>query len=84
MRAADGTMNKGNVWTFTVADFLLVDDFESYNDLNPEVPASNRILDKWVDGFGTTTNGALVGNDLPPLCRAKYRSRRFPGVTVFL
>ncbi|MFH1718641.1 MAG: hypothetical protein ABIF19_14900, partial [Planctomycetota bacterium] len=27
---------------------------------------SNRIFDKWIDGFGTTDNGALVGNDLPP------------------
>ena len=56
----------GNVWTFTTADFLLVDDFESYNDIDPPDPASNRIFDKWIDGFGTLTNGALVGNDLPP------------------
>ena len=57
---------KGLVWTFTTADFLLVDDFESYNDIDPPDPASNRIFDKWIDGFGSTTNGALVGNDLPP------------------
>ncbi|MBL7189782.1 MAG: LamG domain-containing protein [Phycisphaerae bacterium] len=57
---------KGLVWTFTTADFLLVDDFESYNDIDPPDPNSNRIFDKWIDGFGTTTNGALVGNDLPP------------------
>jgi len=58
---------KGLVWSFTTADFLLVDDFESYNDLDPPDPASNRIFDKWIDGFATpTTNGALVGNDLPP------------------
>jgi hypothetical protein len=57
---------KGLVWAFTTADFLLVDDFESYNDIDPPDPASNRIFDNWVDGFGTTTNGALVGNDLPP------------------
>ena len=57
---------KGLVWTFTTADFILVDDFESYNDIEPPDPASNRIFDKWIDGFGTTTNGALVGNDLPP------------------
>jgi len=57
---------KGLVWTFATADFLLVDDFESYNDIDPPDPASNRIFDKWIDGFGTTTNGALVGNDLPP------------------
>ena len=57
---------KGLVWTFATADFILVDDFESYNDVDPPDSASNRIFDKWIDGFGTTTNGALVGNDLPP------------------
>ncbi|MHC4580884.1 MAG: LamG domain-containing protein [Planctomycetota bacterium] len=57
---------KGLLWSFTVADFILVDDFESYNDIDPPDEASNRIFDAWIDGFGTTTNGALVGNDLPP------------------
>ncbi len=58
---------KGIVWAFTTADFLLVDDFESYNDIDPPDPASNRIFDVWIDGFATpTTNGALVGNDMPP------------------
>jgi len=57
---------KGLVWSFATADFILVDDFESYNDIDPPDPNSNRIFDKWIDGFGTTTNGALVGNDLPP------------------
>ena len=57
---------KGLVWTFTAADFIGVDDFESYNDVDPPDEASNRVFDKWVDGFGTTTNGALVGNDFPP------------------
>ncbi|MHC4316833.1 MAG: hypothetical protein ACYSW3_30700, partial [Planctomycetota bacterium] len=56
----------GNIWDFTTGDFLVVDDFEAYNDIDPPDPASNRIFDKWIDGFGTTDNGALVGNDLPP------------------
>ncbi|KPK37493.1 MAG: hypothetical protein AMJ65_14410, partial [Phycisphaerae bacterium SG8_4] len=56
----------GNVWTFTTGDFLAVDDFESYNDIDPPNTASNRIFDKWIDGYGTMTNGALVGNALPP------------------
>ena len=43
-----------------------MDDFESYNDIDPPDAASNRIFDNWIDGFGTTDNGALVGNDLPP------------------
>jgi Concanavalin A-like lectin/glucanases superfamily len=57
---------KGLVWKFTTADFLLIDDFESYNDIDPPDPNSNRIFEAWIDGFGTTDNGALVGNDLPP------------------
>ena len=59
---------KGLVWTFATADFVLVDDFESYDDIDPLPGESgiNRIFDKWIDGFGTSTNGALVGNDLPP------------------
>jgi len=57
---------KGLVWSFRTADFLLVDDFELYNDVDPPDPNSNRIFDNWIDGFGTTNNGALVGNDLPP------------------
>jgi hypothetical protein len=57
---------KGLLWSFATASFIVVDDFESYNDIDPPDPNSNRVFDKWIDGFGTTTNGALVGNDLPP------------------
>ncbi len=63
--SAGGTV-AGDVWSFNTGDFLLVEDFESYNDIEPPDTASNRIFDKWIDGFGTTTNGALAGNDLPP------------------
>ena len=57
----------GNVWSFTTGGFLVVDDFEAYNDIDPPDDASNRIFDKWIDGFlNPTTNGALIGNDLPP------------------
>jgi hypothetical protein len=56
----------GNVWSFTTANFLIVDDFESYNDLNPEEPGSNRIFNAWIDGYDDPTNGSLVGYDAPP------------------
>ena len=56
----------GPVWSFTTANFLIVDDFESYNDLNPEDPDSNRIFNAWIDGYGIPTNGSLVGYDAPP------------------
>ncbi|HUT44657.1 MAG TPA: LamG domain-containing protein, partial [Sedimentisphaerales bacterium] len=42
----DGTVNKGRVWTFTVADFVLVDDFESYD------AGDNQIWYAWHDGLG--------------------------------
>ncbi len=57
---------KGPVWSFTSANFLVVDDFESYNDIDPPDAASHTIFGAWADGFGTTTNGAVVGNALPP------------------
>jgi len=56
----------GNVWSFTTANFLVVDDFESYNDLDPADPESNRIFNAWIDGYDDPTNGSLVGYDTPP------------------
>ena len=63
---ADGTTQKGMVWSFTVANFLIVDDFESYNDLDPTDPESNRIFNVWLDGLDNPTNGSIVGYDNPP------------------
>ena len=56
----------GLLWSFTTADFLIIDDMESYNDLDPGDPASNRIFLAWLDGYGDPTNGSLVGYDNPP------------------
>lgn len=58
-----GTVIKGRVWTFTVADFILVDDFESYTDNDA---ANEAIWQSWIDGFGVPTNGSQVGYLLPP------------------
>ncbi len=56
----------GILWSFTTAGFLVVDDFESYNDLDPADPESNRIFNAWIDGYDDPTNGSLVGYDNPP------------------
>jgi prepilin-type processing-associated H-X9-DG protein len=63
---AGGAVNAGTIWKFTVPEHLIVDNFESYNNIDLPNAGSNVIFDNWIDGFGTTTNGALVGNDLPP------------------
>jgi hypothetical protein len=57
----DGTITRGRLWQFTVADFLLIDDFESYNDINPEEEGSNRIYAVWLDGWSDPANGSTVG-----------------------
>jgi hypothetical protein len=62
----DGTILKGNVWSFTAADFIVIDNFESYNDLEPDDPESNRIFNAWLDGYDDPTNGSLVGYAVPP------------------
>ncbi|MFH1717316.1 MAG: GLUG motif-containing protein [Planctomycetota bacterium] len=47
--------------------YVIIDDFESYNDLDPGDPASNRIFDAWLDGYANrATNGAVVGYENPP------------------
>ena len=59
----DGTITRGRIWSFTVADFILVDDFESYTDNDA---AGKAIWQHWIDGFGVAENGAQVGYLLPP------------------
>ncbi len=57
----------GPLWSFTTANFLIVDDMESYNDLDEGDPASNRIYLAWVDGFDNpAANGSVVGYANPP------------------
>jgi hypothetical protein len=63
----DGTISKGKVWNFTVADFILVDDFESYNVINDGEPGSNRLYNAWIDGLINPANGgSMVGYNDPP------------------
>jgi len=64
----DGTISKGRIWSFTVADYLTVDDFESYNDLNVGEEGSNRIFLTWIDGYEQPANGSTVGYLDPPFC----------------
>jgi hypothetical protein len=60
---ADGTVQMGNVWSFATANFIVVDDMESYNDLDEGEPGSNRIYLAWLDGFDNPAiNGSIVGN----------------------
>jgi hypothetical protein len=53
----------GPLWSFTTANFLIVDDMESYNDIDEGQPGSNRIYLGWIDGYDNPAiNGSVVGN----------------------
>jgi hypothetical protein len=64
------TVVTGRLWNFSVADYLVVDDFEDYNDFTPD-----RLWQTWLDGFGYSEpppgyagngTGSRIGNDDPP------------------
>ena len=59
---------EGDLWNFTTQEYFVVDDFESYNDLDTTDPESNRIFNAWLDGYDIPTNGSLVGYENPPFC----------------
>ncbi len=63
--------NPGSPWTGAVlslktANFPVIEDFEYYNDLEPDNPESNNIFYTWLDGFDDPSNGSLVGYEFPP------------------
>jgi hypothetical protein len=49
----DATISKSSVWSFTVADYLLVDDFEDYD------AGDNEIWWAWIDGIGYASHPTL-------------------------
>ena len=68
---------KGTVWSFTTANFIVVDDFEAYTD---DWANLQRIFQTWIDGGGYTLpepgqagngSGALVGTAEAPWVELK-------------
>jgi len=57
----DYTVYQGDVWSFTVAQYLVVDDFEDYNDRAPD-----QIFNTWIDGWLDPANGSQVGYLMAP------------------
>ena len=54
---------KGDVWSFTVINYVIVDDFESYNDIPAGEEGSNLVYETWIDGFDNPLiNGSTIGH----------------------
>ena len=64
---------RGNVRSFTTADYAVIDDFESYNDINEGEEGSNRIYNVWVDGYANpNTNGSTIGYPDPDFANGEH------------
>ena len=58
---------KGNLWSFTTANYIVLEDFEDYNDSSP-----NEIWNTWIDGFGDSTNGSIAGYPDPDFIAGEH------------
>ncbi len=53
---------QGDIWSFTTSEYLVVEDFESYNDIPAGDEGSNLIYLTWVDGYDNpSVNGSTMG-----------------------
>ena len=56
------TTLEGDVWNLTTRQFLVVEDFESYNDIPTGEEGSNPVYLTWIDGFDNPlVNGSTIG-----------------------
>jgi len=61
----DGSVSRGFVWSFLLADYLIVEDFEGYTDNE-----GSRIYEAWIDGW-TNGTGSQVGYTTAPFAEQK-------------
>jgi hypothetical protein len=57
----------GTLWRFMVIDYLVVEDFEDYNDSSP-----NIIYEAWIDGWENPANGSTVGHPVPDFLAGEH------------
>jgi len=56
---------QGDIWNFTTQEYLVVDDFESYNEII-EGEESNLVYLTWIDGYDNpSVNGSTMGHTVP-------------------
>ncbi len=53
---------QSNIWSFKTQEYVVVDDFESYNDIAFGQEGSNLVYQIWIDGYDNpTVNGSTMG-----------------------
>jgi hypothetical protein len=63
----------GKVWSFTSGDYVVIDGFEAYNDINEDLEGSNRIYLTWSDGYANpNVNGSTIGYPDPDFANGQH------------
>jgi len=63
---ATTTTWQGEIWNFTTQEYLVVDDFESYNEILDAEEGSNLVYLTWIDGYDNPlVNGSTMGHTVP-------------------
>ena len=53
---------QGDIWNLSTQEYLIVDDFEPYNEIPAEDEGSNLVYLTWIDGFDNpSVNGSTMG-----------------------
>ncbi len=53
---------QGDIWSFSTQEYLIVDGFESYNDIPEGQEGSNLVYLTWIDGYDNPNiNGSTIG-----------------------
>jgi hypothetical protein len=67
VNTVDANLWPGAVWSFTVANYLVVDDFEDYNDYPPD-----EVWNTWLDGYENPLNGSTAGYPEPDFVAGEH------------
>ena len=64
---------EGEVWAFTTGDYIALDDFEAYNDINEGEEGCKRIYLTWMDGYvNPNVNGSTIGYPAPDFANGEH------------
>jgi hypothetical protein len=57
----------GKTWSFTTGNYLVIEDFEDYNDYSPD-----EVWNTWLDGYGNPLNGSTAGYGDPDFVAGEH------------
>jgi hypothetical protein len=57
----------GKIWNFTIGNFVVIEDFESYGDYPPD-----EVWNVWLDGYDDPTNGSSAGYPDPDFVAGEH------------